>query len=910
MKKKLMKFASIIAAISLVTGGWSMTGGNVIIKAATVNSNKAKDTAYIEDNTDTENNLLSAPEQQETSDSASGTCGDNLTWELSNDGTLVISGTGDMYDYSSGYGNYSPFQGNLDVQKVIIKEGVTSIGDGSFLDCNNLISVEIADTVTRIGKVKGFDLETGELFFDDGQSYFISNDLEESPSDFIGQWCVYTISTSQSEGTRITDIEPVKTELDVTLTISKKEIYYKDGEFGFDNENLEGRSGFEIPYTLRVESKTNANENVISQLKNEAEYDITVEDLNIEIPSSFNFGWVFNEGDIQSINKGTVLHAGDIIGAEGFIRPGLSYIPEEVTNTYSIKCTLKASSQEYSSGASFTVTENYSDASMDKLETAASQALDDISDNIAITGMTDFFDQDTRDSLSKTLLSIALMAKADKQDLEDALSEDLFDQIFGDWKLKTGAATYDVPVEIIVNTEGDGELKFKFTMHMTSFNLNGSDFGIFGSIDYEIVDGKKLQDVPPNLRSMPNVGVISQCDVKAFCGAAYELAEKEIKKSYNMVWGDDANKAADIIFGQTIKDILKANNTSFSDVVFKVITSPATSYEIKCPVDVYLYDESGELSASIVDNKIVKTSELIQLEVVGDTKVVTLWDGTYNMKLVSNGSGNMDVTVTEYSGINNEMRIVDFYDMPLGEELEYSMDVRTELLANEYALLDNNSMTINPDQDRIILEIVKPGDSEEPGQPEEPVQLPYSDVHEGDWFYDSVKYVYQEGIMTGLNETTFGPAEDLSRAQFAVILYRMEGSPETEYRDQFKDVSSDPGQFYRDAVMWASSEDVGIITGYTEGPLAGCFGPADQITREQMAVMMYRYAQYKGYDVTGGELGSFPDGDKVSAFAQEAMGWANSIGLITGNDDGTLAPQGTASRAVCATIIERFRSKF
>lgn len=191
-------------------------------------------------------------------------------------------------------------------------------------------------------------------------------------------------------------------------------------------------------------------------------------------------------------------------------------------------------------------------------------------------------------------------------------------------------------------------------------------------------------------------------------------------------------------------------------------------------------------------------------------------------------------------------------------------------------------------------------------KPEEPVHLPYSDVHEGDGFYDSVKYVYQEGIMTGLNETTFGPAEDLSRAQFAVILYRMEGSPEVAYRDQFKDVSSDPGQFYRDAVMWASSEDVDIITGYTEGPLAGCFGPADKITREQMAVMMYRYAQYKGNDVTGGELGSFPDSGQVSAFAQEAMGWANSTGLITGNDDGTLAPQGTASRAVCATIIKRF----
>lgn len=99
---------------------------------------------------------------------------------------------------------------------------------------DTIIDISFPDySESYTAKVKEFDSETGELFFDDGQSYFISNDLEESPSNFIGKWCVYTISTSQSEGIQITDIEPVKTELDVTLTLSKKDIYYKDGEFGF-----------------------------------------------------------------------------------------------------------------------------------------------------------------------------------------------------------------------------------------------------------------------------------------------------------------------------------------------------------------------------------------------------------------------------------------------------------------------------------------------------------------------------------------------------------------------------------------------------------------------------------------------------------------------------------------------------
>ena len=566
---------------------------------------------------------------------------------------------------------------------------------------------------TYTGKLESYDEQSGVLNFSDGECYSVSEELDEVAKDYIGKWGVYTINTSQSGGIHITDIEPVKTELNVTLTISKTDIYYKDGKFGFDEENFEGRSDFEIPYTLSVVSKTNANKNVISQLKDEEEYDFTVEDLEIEIPSGFNFGWIFNEGDIQSIDKGTVIHAGDMIGAEGFIRPALGYSPEELSNTYTIKGILKTISEEYSSEATFTVTENYSDASEVKLKTAAAQALDDISDNIAMEGMGEFFDKDTRTALGKTLLSISLMAKADKEDLKEALSEKLFNKVFGDWKLDTGATTYDVPVEIVVNTEEFGELIFKFTMHMTSFNLNGSNYGIFGSIDYEIVGGKGLDKVKskrPDLITRHNVGVISKCDVEVFCNAAYELAERTIQSEFNNVWGNDANTVADIIFGQTIKDIMKLADTSVSEATFKIMTSPAKAYKIKCPVDIYLYNSEGEICASIINNKIEAMSEEIYLEVVGDTKIVTVWDGSYDMKLISNDFGDMDVTITEYSGRNNILRTVDFYDIPLGEGIDYSIEIQTEFLINQYNLIDNEDTKISPDQDRTTLELVSPGE--------------------------------------------------------------------------------------------------------------------------------------------------------------------------------------------------------
>lgn len=177
----------------------------------------------------------------------------------------------------------------------------------------------------------------------------------------------------------------------------------------------------------------------------------------------------------------------------------------------------------------------------------------------------------------------------------------------------------------------------------------------------------------------------------------------------------------------------------------------------------------------------------------------------------------------------------------------------------------------------------------------------FSDVKEGAWYVDSVQYVYDMGIMKGMGDgTQFAPAAKLSRAQFATILWRMAGAPEVEVTDKFPDVKK--GAFYDQAVIWANQK--GIINGYD----SGCFGPADNITREQMAVMMFRYAKtISGYDIdTRADLSAFTDALKVSKFATDAMSWCNGLGIITGKTTTTLDPQGKASRAECATIIMRF----
>lgn len=180
-----------------------------------------------------------------------------------------------------------------------------------------------------------------------------------------------------------------------------------------------------------------------------------------------------------------------------------------------------------------------------------------------------------------------------------------------------------------------------------------------------------------------------------------------------------------------------------------------------------------------------------------------------------------------------------------------------------------------------------------------PETVAFSDVSESDWFYRGVSYVVENGMMNGVGENQFAPNAPLTREMLAVVLYNMEKQPESTGVNPFADVKAD--MWYTDAIVWANAN--GIVAGYDDST----FGLGDSITREQLAAILYRYAQMKGYDVTEkADLTGYADSAAISGYAVEAMQWANANGIVNGMTETTLAPQGTATRAQVATMLMNF----
>lgn len=173
----------------------------------------------------------------------------------------------------------------------------------------------------------------------------------------------------------------------------------------------------------------------------------------------------------------------------------------------------------------------------------------------------------------------------------------------------------------------------------------------------------------------------------------------------------------------------------------------------------------------------------------------------------------------------------------------------------------------------------------------------FTDVKKENWFYPAVSYVMNKGLMTGMVNGGFAPSEELSKVQFVVVLYRMEGSPEVSL--SANTLSIPENAYYAPAVFWA--DQTGLLDGFRTASIK----PEDQITREEMITMLFRYAQQKGFDTQErADLSQFADAEKVSPSAKEAVSWAVATGMISGEGkDRLLNPQGSASRAVCAAMI-------
>ena len=173
---------------------------------------------------------------------------------------------------------------------------------------------------------------------------------------------------------------------------------------------------------------------------------------------------------------------------------------------------------------------------------------------------------------------------------------------------------------------------------------------------------------------------------------------------------------------------------------------------------------------------------------------------------------------------------------------------------------------------------------------------PFNDVGKDDWFYDSVRYANENGLMKGISNTEFAPENDITRAMFVTVLYRIENEPQTAAA-AFIDIES--GSYYEKAVAWASNN--GIIFGISENQ----FAPDDNITREQMAAIIYRYATFKGYDITTSGSIAYTDNGDISDYAKDAVIWAAEKSVMSGMADGSFAPGSNATRAQAAAVFMR-----
>ena len=293
------------------------------------------------------------------------------------------------------------------------------------------------------------------------------------------------------------------------------------------------------------------------------------------------------------------------------------------------------------------------------------------------------------------------------------------------------------------------------------------------------------------------------------------------------------------------------------------------------------------ITATAVDGQGAKAECTVTVKKKSSGGSVFFWD----LKFDTNGGSKIDtVTEWEYSTID-----LDEY-VPEKEGYKfvgwYADEDLTKEIDEVYLTKDT---TVYAKWEKIEEEV-----PEEPEGTEETETISFKDVKESDWFYEAVSYAVENGLMSGMSEDIFAPNTPLTREMLAVVLYNVEGQPEGTGVNAFTDVKAD--MWYTDAILWANEN--GIVAGYDNG----AYGVGDFITREQFAAILYRYAQFKGYDTTQGGMAvrEFSDYENISDYARPAMAWAVNAGIMGGMDDGTLMPQGKATRAEAATMLMQF----
>ena len=341
------------------------------------------------------------------------------------------------------------------------------------------------------------------------------------------------------------------------------------------------------------------------------------------------------------------------------------------------------------------------------------------------------------------------------------------------------------------------------------------------------------------------------------------------------------DKIEDAVDGVTVKITLSTGQTRLDKEVFEALAGRDVTLEISVP---------GGVSWTVNGQDIPKTANLTDLNLGVDLgtsgisvdviNAVTGEYGSVQITLAHDGEFGFALTLTAPLGRGNAGLWANLYHYDEARE-RLTFETSARIAADGSAAL---RMT-HASQYAIVID-------------DRSHAMTFADVAEGAWYYDAVSYVYANGLMDGVSASEFAPDTTLTRAMLVTILWRMEGEPGVNYLMPFTDV--DGGAWYAEAVRWAASE--GIVTGVSDTS----FAPNAEITREQLAAILHRYA---GEPATAANLAGYADGASVSAYAVDAMSWCVEHDIITGTTATTLEPQGTATRAQAAAMLMRFADR-
>ena len=645
--------------------------------------------------------------------------------------------------------NYMTDQDSLaEISKIADKDQAVVyyfVGDALLkakLGNNDPVDPPIELYYTKIGTLTAFDLNQMTLAID-GKSFPVQDDrdIKDNLKDAVGKQTVFVITSGKVSYAM--PLERVSTRLEAVATVEPSTITYQGG---YDLTSVTAKVEVQNVYDVDSWVDKKMLETAILQNVPEWNGNITLDHADFEI------AWGPSEQSSESVEKFLVfsndayedhflvndckttidntttlaLNESVTMSANIAVNPNYSFDNSEYADAFpegktekNVQVSVEAQGKRWDGKklqdtSVCSITARYPDniiseedvldiaakagAELEKINGALSLDLNTMYEVFGLRG-------EALDQLEKEILSVIVMSNIPEETLEEKISNDIVDKVIGKYiPDEFSASTYTVPLVYQIATPKYGLITVQFNCEVHTYNLHGKNFALWATVDYEILRSEK----PVRADQISGfLGQGTRTDVGAFSSAAYSLVEAELKEQYNEVWGNAANQVADFLFNDIVKMIFEEMETTFKDEVWKLLVWPTTNAKIACPVDVFVYNQNGDLCGSIENDVVTQSSNEFGLSVKGETKYITDLEDLYTIKYVATDNGTMDITLTEFSGCETPARQIAFYNVPLVKEQSYTQNIPEAIQSEteEYSLITSGNKEVSADIDQSLINL-------------------------------------------------------------------------------------------------------------------------------------------------------------------------------------------------------------